>query len=62
MNFEDEAINLFEEIKGDIKSDVVFCISKIKVALRLAFIEGQAFEVERINKGLLQEKIKRGVK
>jgi len=54
--FDHEAINLFEEIRERAKTDWAGCIKQIKVALRLAYTEGQADEVEKFKEKLLEER------
>ncbi len=54
FNFDHEAINVFEEIRDYCKSDWPKCIQIIKVALRLAYTEGQADEVKRFEEKILQ--------
>jgi len=56
FNVDHEAINLFEEIRDYAKTDWVGSIKKIKVALRLAYTEGQADEVKRFEERLLEER------
>jgi len=58
FRFDHEAINLFEEIRDYAKTDWAGCIKKIKVALRLAYTEGQADEVQRFQKKLLEDSYK----
>lgn len=56
FSFDHEAINLFEEIRDHAKTDWAGTIKKIKVALRLAYTEGQADEVEKFKEKLLKER------
>ena len=56
FRFDHEAINVFEEIRDHAKTDWAGCVKKINVALRLAYTEGQADEVERFKEKLLEER------
>ena len=56
FRFDHEAINLFEEIRDHAKTDWAGCIKRIKVALMLAYGEGQAYEIEKFKEKLLREK------
>jgi hypothetical protein len=56
FRFDHKAINLFEEIRDCAKTDRTGCIKKIQVALRLAYTEGQADEVESFKEKLLEER------
>ena len=56
INIDHEAINLFEEIRDHAKTDWAGCVKKIKVALRLAYTEGQTDEVQKFTEKLLEER------
>jgi len=56
FRFNHEAVNLLEEIRNHAKTDWPGCLKKIQVALRLAYTEGAADEVERFKEKLLEER------
>jgi hypothetical protein len=56
INFDHEAINLFEEIRDHAKTDWAGCIKKIKVALRIAYSEGCLDENKKIQEVFLESR------
>jgi hypothetical protein len=58
FNFDDEAINLFEEIREEAKTNWAGCVKKIKVALRSAYVEGCLDENRKIQEVFLNSRKK----